>query len=543
MLKVDAKKWWHNATVYQVYLRSFKDSNGDGIGDLVGLREELGYIARLGCDALWINPCYKSPQRDHGYDISDYRSIDPVYGSTSDFCSLIEDAHDLGLKVVMDIVPNHCSSEHPWFKAALENATGARERFIFREGSGGCGNQAPNSWQSVFGGSAWSQVDDGQWYLHAFDPEQPDFNWRNPVVREEFESILRYWFSLGVDGFRIDVAHGLVKLENIPRRGPDVPLKTDGMWDQPEVHDIYKRWRNVANEFEGGKYFVGEIWVQDPEKLSRYVGPNELDQAFAFDLLVQPWRAHLLRNAIEKGLRATPNNMPAWTLANHDVHRAVTRYGQVQSNEEPDSEDMLGAARRHEPVDIEVGTKRAKAAMGLALALPGTFYLYQGEELGLPEVLDIPDDRRQDPIFFRSGGSEYGRDGCRVPLPWETEGESFGFSPTASAQPWLPQPSNFGDFSRALQMKDPSSFLKLQQRMLNLRRLYRLGINHVDWIDEVPDGVFAFDNGAFVCLVNTNDDPVSLETLEIGNLVLSTDTEPQQTKVLSGNTTCWFQRS
>lgn len=538
--------WWRNAVVYQVYIRSFKDSDGDGVGDLEGLRSELSYIANLGCDAIWLNPCYQSPQHDHGYDIADYRSIDADYGTLEDFDALVCDAHRLGLRVVMDIVPNHCSSEHPWFQDALSTGNGsdARERFIFVDGYGENGDSAPNAWKSVFGGSAWTRVSDGQWYLHSFDSEQPDFNWRSWQVRDEFESVLRFWFERGVDGFRIDVAHGLVKAGKIPRSGSHTSLSSEGMWDQPEVHDIYRRWRRIADEYNPPKYLVGEVWVRDPKRFAHYSATDELHQAFSFDLLVQPWVAHRLRAAIEKGTSLSNGvDGPAWTLANHDVHRAVTRYGQEQYDQEPDAEDMLGAARRRDPVDIQLGIRRAKAAIGLVLALPGTVYLYQGEELGLPEVLELPDECRQDPIWFRSTGKEYGRDGCRIPMPWTDLGQTCGFSPADASKPWLPQPEEYRSYNRDSQFDDPDSFLRLEQKMLRIRREYRSDIDRIEWDESAPEGILLFGNGAFFCFVNANSQPYSLKSVdELGELMMTTSSSSDDPSILAGNSTNWFKR-
>ena len=504
-------EWWRDAVVYQVYLRSFKDGNGDGIGDLLGLREGLPSIADLGCDAIWLNPCYASPQRDHGYDIADYRNVDPAYGTLQEFVEMVREAHRLGLRVIMDMVANHCSTEHAWFQEAIRSAPGsaARDRFLFRDGRGDHGSQPPNNWQSVFGGPAWTRVTEadgsaGQWYLHSFDSGQPDFNWRNPEVADEFDRIFRFWFDRGVDGFRIDVSHGHIKADGLP----DWPGADDGtgghneaMWDRPEVHDIFRRWRAIA-DVEPARYLVGEVWVPTADRLASYLRPDEMHQAFTFDLLIQPWSAPHMRDAIDTGLRLSPTGLPAWTLSNHDVHRAATRYGQDQVLAAPDSADKIAAARRTGEVDLIRGERRARAAAGLMLALPGTPYLYQGEELGLPEVFDLPAEARQDPIWIRSGGKELGRDGCRVPLPWRSSGPAFGFSSAEHISAWLPQPEWFARYARSEQEENRASTLHTYTALIAARRELFPAESPLEWWDTERHDVIAFSRGDAVCVTN-----------------------------------------
>ncbi|HTN59343.1 MAG TPA: alpha-amylase family glycosyl hydrolase [Protaetiibacter sp.] len=510
--------WWQDAVVYQLYVRSFADADGDGIGDFAGVTSRLDHLAALGVDALWLNPCYVSPQRDHGYDIADYFAPDPAYGTLEEFDAFIAAAHERGMRVLMDMVANHCSTEHAWFRQAVATKPGSAERarFLFRDGRGAHGELPPNNWQSVFGGPAWTRITEpdgrpGQWYLHSFDPAQPDFDWRNPEVHAYFDEVLRHWFDRGVDGFRIDVAHGMVKADGLP----DWPGADDGtgghnyaMWDQPELHDIYRRWNRIANEYEPARYFVGEIWVPETERLAAYLRDDELDQAFQFELLVQPWNADRMRSAIERALRLGPR--PAWTLSNHDVHRTATRYGQQQDLGPADPTDMIAAARRTGPVDVELGLRRARAAAMIELALPGTIYLYQGEELGLPEVFDLPDEARQDPIWLRSEGRELGRDGCRVPLPWDAQAPAFGFGPASGQAPWLPQPAWFASFAASALAADPGSILRLYRELIGARR----AIFDADapWVplDAGSPDVLAFRRGDGICVVNFGREPIAV---------------------------------
>jgi len=520
--------WWRRAVTYQVYPRSFVDADGDGVGDIAGIRSRLPYLADLGVDAIWINPWYPSPMADAGYDVSDYRDIEPVFGDLAEADAMISEAHRWGLKVILDIVPNHTSDHHRFFQEALAGAPGsaARARYYFRPGKGENGELPPNDWRSTFGGPAWTRTTNadgspGEWYLHLFTPGQPDVDWTNSDVRAEFEDVLRFWFDRGVDGFRIDVAHGLFTAEglsDVPVREDGVPVHNEAMWDQPEVHEVYRSWRTIGDAHPGGpKYFIGEIWVLGLERLRPYVAPGRLHQAFNFDLLVQPWDAARLREAIDAGVeQALAVGRPtAWVLNNHDVHRAVTRYGQEQDRSPVDPTDMIAAARRQGPVDVAVGSRRARAAAMLLLALPGTAYLYQGEELGLPEVLDLPDSSRQDPIWVRSGGREPGRDGCRVPMPWASDAPAFGFSrvPGASralvpAEPWLPQPEWFASYAVDRQEGRAGSFLSLYRSLLASRRRVFAGTEPLRWLDLGSDDILAFARGHGVCVVNLGSAPV-----------------------------------
>ena len=506
--------WWRDAVIYQVYLRSFADADGDGVGDLAGLALRLDHLTQLGVDGLWLNPCYPSPGADHGYDVADYTDVDARYGGLPAFDALLEQAHARGLRVLMDLVPNHCSVDHPWFIAALAAPVGSpeRDRFVFRPGRDG-GQAPPNNWRSVFGGPAWTRLDGtDQWYLHSFDTSQPDFNWHNPDVVGYFDDVLRFCFDRGVDGIRIDVAHMMVKHPDLP----DWPYPADGSADynsyaqnQPEVHEILRRWRRIADGYDRDLTLVGEVWVPTVDDLARYLRPDELPQAFYFDLLMCPWDAPAFRSTVARGLAEMAGAVVTWTLANHDVHRAVTRFGLIQPDTGPGSADVVGlTVRARGEVDVARGERRARAALLLVLGLPGSVYLYQGEELGLPEVLDLPDHARQDPIWVRSGGSEHGRDGCRVPLPWRAGAPVFGFGPGPVA--WLPQPDWFASYAVEDQWTRSSSTLNLHATALRLRRRLAsdLGGAGLEWLD-VPgrQDVLAYQRGPVTVVVVFGSEP------------------------------------
>ena len=508
--------WWRHAVVYQVYVRSFADSDGDGIGDLPGITARLPHLAELGVDALWITPFYTSPQHDHGYDVADYEDVDPLFGSLSDADALIARAHELGLRVVVDLVPNHTSNEHEWFKAALAAAPGSpeRARYLFRDseeatpGNGTDNDGPPNNWNSVFGGPAWTQVDDGQWYLHLFDSSQPDLDWRNPEVPAMFEDVLRFWLDRGVDGFRVDVAHGLFKVESLRDQIVDeggsassgqvnadhsmvsLELKDEPMWDQPEVHDVYRAWHRVLDEAGPDRMAVAEAWTQSPESMAAFVRPDELDQAFNFAWLLADWSAEAFADVITSTLEAVEpvGASPTWVLSNHDVVRHVTRYG-----------------------GGDQGLSRARAATLTMLALPGSSYLYQGEELGLEQV-DVAAEDRQDPSYLRTG--EVGRDGCRVPIPWGGTEAPYDFGPSA-AQPWIPQPADWSALSVAAQADDDDSTLAFYRRALGLRRdfAWTAGEN-VDMLDLGSD-VLAFRRGPLTVVLNCGSTPVALPDGEV----------------------------
>ena len=567
--------WWTDAVVYQIYPRSFADGNGDGMGDLRGVTEQLPYLEGLGVDAIWLSPFYKSPQADGGYDVADYRRVDPLFGSLDDFDEMLQEAHRRGMKVIVDLVPNHTSDEHEWFREALAAAPGSRERdrYIFREGKdevpgSGDGRLAPNNWKSVFGGPAWSRVVEadgspGQWYLHLFDTKQPDLNWENPEVQEEMRSVLRFWLDRGADGFRVDVAHGLVKEEGLPdwdgvaamvegTSGPrreshqpgDAPrAHTDAeephravspmyppspFFDQDGVHAIYRDWNRVLAEYGGDRMMVAEAWVEPAERLARYIRPDEMQQAFNFDFLLAGWDAERMAEAIDASLAAAASVAApcTWVLSNHDTVRHTTRFGLDDPTTFP-----KGLGPDDEQPDAALGLARARAATLVALALPGSAYLYQGEELGLPEHTTLPAVARQDPTFSRTRGAEIGRDGCRVPLPWAADQPGYGFSGALSReapQPWLPQPESFGPLAADQQDGEEGSTLELYRAALAFRAAQRLGSGTVEWTAEhAPDsGLLAFRNGSVVVLSNMGF--ASAPVPEGYAVVLSSGPEPAE---------------
>ncbi|MEV0536693.1 glycoside hydrolase family 13 protein [Kitasatospora sp. NPDC050463] len=534
-----SRGWWRDAVIYQVYPRSFADSNGDGMGDLPGIRSRLPYLRDLGVDAVWLSPFYASPQADAGYDVADYRAVDPMFGTLLDADALIRDAHGLGLRIIVDLVPNHSSDRHEWFQRALREgpASPLRERYHFRPGQGENGELPPNDWESIFGGPAWTRTENpdgtpGDWYLHLFAPEQPDFNWENRAVADEFRSILRFWLDMGVDGFRIDVAHGLVKAAGLPDIGGGDQLKLLGndvmpFFDQDGVHEIYRSWRKILDEYPGQRIGVAEAWTPTVERTANYVRPDELHQAFNFQYLGTSWDAAELRAVIDLSLDSMrPVDAPTtWVLSNHDVTRHATRFANPPG---------LGTQIRT-PGDRELGLRRARAATLLMLALPGSAYIYQGEELGLPDVTDLPDEVRQDPSFFRKAGQDGYRDGCRVPIPWSGTEAPYGFGPTAGGPSWLPQPAEWAGLSVEAQTGDPTSTLELYRSALAVRRERpELGAGTgVEWLDG-PEGTLVFRRGSFVCTVNTTAEPVRIAVP--GRLLLSSTDAVTDTAVDGGET-------
>lgn len=531
--------WWRQATVYQIYPRSFADSDGNGIGDLAGVTSRMGYLAELGVDAIWLSPFYPSALADGGYDVADYRDVAPELGDLDDFDALVAAAHAAGIKVIVDIVPNHTSDLHPWFQEALAAAPGspARDRYIFRDGAGPDGSLPPSDWISHFGGPAWTRVPDGQWYCHLFAPEQPDLNWDNPEVRADFRRTLRFWADRGVDGYRVDVAHALAKDLAEPLRSkttvlPDVTDGTDPLYDRDEVHEIYAEWRGVFEEYDPPRTAVAEAFAPTPARRALYARPTGLGQAFNFDLLQADFAAAAYRTVVTDNLDQAElaGSSSTWVLSNHDVVRHASRYGLPAGS---DYGQWLMSDGRDPVLDEAAGLRRARAATLFMLALPGAAYLYQGEELGLHEVADLPADALQDPIWLRTQNTLKGRDGCRVPLPWFTEGDSLGFG---SGRGWLPQPAGFAPLSVAVQAGTPGSTLEMYRSALRLRRELQAE-EALGWLPTSSPDVLHFTRpGGWHCVTNFGADPVPLPPGEV--LVTS---GPLGERVLPGETTVWLR--
>lgn len=540
--------WWRSAVIYQIYPRSFADGNGDGIGDLPGATARLGALADLGVDAVWLSPFYRSPQADAGYDVADYCDVDPLFGTLADFDELVAKAHGLGIKVIVDIVPNHSSDAHVWFQQALAATPGSpeRARYLFRDGRGPNGEMPPNNWMSVFGGPAWKRTENpdgtpGQWYLHLFNAGQPDFDWTNPEVHALFDGVLRFWLNRGVDGFRVDVAHGLVKAEGLPDylidpalgvmafaapTAKDARKYLDGageeqapadsvagpMWDQNGVHDVYRSWRSIMDEYTPPRILVAEAWVQPLTRLAHYVRSDEMHQAFNFTFLETPWYGPILQDVVTRSLQIN-NRVGApttWVLSNHDVVRHTSRYGLP---DEVHLKDQQGIGIGDVQPDAALGLRRARAMTLFMLGLPGSAYLYQGEELGLPEHTTLPDEARQDPTWTQSNHTRRGRDGCRVPLPWQSDAPGLGFSPTGAT--WLPQPASFAALARDRQVDDPDSTLSMYRDALALRRNYALGSGGLEWLTHPGGRVVAFRNGDASVMINISGHEVPLPPGEV----------------------------
>ena len=520
-LSQEGAQWWRSGVIYQIYPRSFADANGDGMGDLKGITNRLVDLQRLGIDAIWLSPFYSSPQKDAGYDVSDYVSVDPLFGTLEDFDEMVAEAHRLSLRVMIDLVPNHSSSEHEWFQRALKAAPGSKERsyYHFKAGRGENGELPPNNWQSMFGGSAWTRVEDGQWYVHLFDSSQPDLNWENPVVREEFESILRFWLDRGVDGFRVDQPHAMAKAEGLPDH-PYVEEAGAGfiegrenppMWFQDSVHEIFRDWRRILDSYPGDRAMCGEAYVLPLSFMALWVRPDEFHQTFNFRFLDAGWERERLVAAIDESFEAfdAVGAPSTWVLNNHDVLRHVSRFGGDYGRTTASD----GVGPNNPQPDNVLGLQKARAATLFMLGLPGASYLYQGEELGLPDHTTLADEHRQDPTFARTQGKRVGRDGCRVPLPWEMGNASNGFNQTGKA--WLPQPQSYAALSRDQQQGKEGSTLTMYQQALKIRSDLKLGEGSFDWVSKTD--ALRYQNGSLQIVHNFSNEPIKLT----GEVVLS----------------------
>ncbi len=568
------RPWWQDALIYQVYVRSFADSTGDGVGDLDGVRSRLDHLESLGIQAIWLNPCYPSPQRDHGYDVADYFGIHDEYGTLETFDALLAEAAEHDIKVLMDLVPSHCSNQHVWFQAALTAAPGSAERarFYFRDGKNGqqgAGTEPPNNWQAAFGGSAWTRVNDepndGQWYLGTFTPHQPDFDHTNADVQQHFVEIFDFWFDRGVAGFRVDAVAPTGKHPDLPDQppvGPEVGV-LDVTWlnpytvFRPEGHDVWRRLRRVVDDYEArhpGRelMMVAEAYaVRRPELIKEFTQSDQFHQMFSFDLMLSPWEKFSIERALRDPFEILQSTgvAPAWTLNNHDIQRIVTRLGRADAHL-PESWTNNNLALSTAEIDPELGARRARAMTALIFALPGSLYLYQGEELGLPEVLDIPADRREDPVFHLTDGAEIGRDGCRVPLPWTGDASSsYGFStPRADgsvAEPWLPQPDGWGQYALTNAEDDDLSMLELYRELGAVRSEFAIDQPLRGAVIDVGPSLVGVRRGDLVVVVNATPQPIAVDLghaeLSIAQPVFSSEPGEMHTPgVIPANATVWF---
>ena len=541
-------EWWRSGVIYQIYPRSFADSNGDGLGDLKGITSRLNSLAALGVDAIWLSPIFSSPQKDGGYDVSNYVDVDPIFGTLSDFDELLEKAHGLGIRVMIDLVPNHSSDQHEWFKRALAANPGSPERefYHFKDGLGENGELPPNNWVSMFGGPAWTRVTEkdgkpGQWFVHLFDSSQPDLNWANPAVQEEFENILKFWLDRGVDGFRVDQPHAMAKAEGLPDH-PYVREAGAGfiegrenppMWFQDEVHEIFRKWRKILESYPGDRAMCGEAYVYPLSLMAKWVRSDEFHQTFNFRFLDAGWDPKKLFDAINESFEAFDGvGAPStWVLNNHDVIRHASRFGGDYGR--ATASDGVGSDQQQP--DPVLGLQIAKGATLFMLGLPGASYLYQGEELGLPEHTTLENKYRQDPTFARTKGQRVGRDGCRIPIPWEPEGDSSGFS--ESGKSWLPQPASYKTLARSIQEQDSESTLSFYKAALGLRKELGLGEGSFSWLaGHIGPETLGYENSGVQVIYNFGAQPVDLSNLDI---LLSS--QPLSGKQLETNQCAWIK--
>ena len=546
---IPSPKWWQEAVIYQIYPRSFADGNGDGIGDLVGTTARLESLASLGIDAIWFSPFFKSPQKDAGYDVADYKTIDPIFGTNEEFDTLLAKAKTLGLRIIVDIVPNHSSDQHELFQAALKAAPGSAERemYVFRDGKGENGELPPNNWESVFGGNAWTRITEpdgtpGQWYLHIFDSSQPDFNWENQKVRQFFLDVLAFWLDKGVDGFRIDVAHGLVKEVGLP----DVKVAATHVtgekdretehpfWGQDGVHEIIRGWRELLNTYDD-RAMCAEAWVLPLSRMAKWVRPDEYHQTFNFGYLETPWEREPLEKVVRESLEefGKVGAPSTWILSNHDTIRHTSKYGVPNI-----PMHGMGIGPDSEQPEETIGLRKARAASAFMLGLPGGAYIYQGEELGLPEHTMLEGKYRQDPTWFRTNGERVGRDGCRVPLPWEANGgASFGFNQTGKS--WLPAPESFKRYARDAQEGVPGSTLELYKQLIKERKAFALGSGEFSLAPEYSSkSTLAYINNGILVISNFGPDSVNVPA---GELLVTTQHDLTIEGVLEHDQTAWIK--
>jgi alpha-glucosidase len=487
--------WWRDGVIYQIYPRSYRDANGDGVGDLAGITERLDHLAWLGVDAIWITPITVSPDTDWGYDVADYTAVQPAFGDLADFDRLVAEAEARGIKVVLDLVPNHTSDRHPWFREAKASQDSPRrDYYVWAEGK--ADGSPPNNWRSSFGGPAWTHDPaSGQYYLHNFLPTQPDLNWWAEGVREEFDRILRFWFDRGVAGFRIDVCHAIVKDKELRDNPPAEPGDHPYVFrfgqrkvynaERPEAHDVFRRWRAIAEEYDPPRLLLGETYILDVERLRPFYGEgDELQLAFNFVFLHSPFNAAGLRSIVDASERALQEPAwPVWAISTHDLPRFVDRW-------------CGGSA------------EQARTVLLMLLTLRGTPVLYYGDELGMRDV-PVPPQQRRDPVGTGSYDAGDGRDPCRTPMPW-SPGPGGGFT-TPDADPWLPlstQPGVTVEEQRA----DPHSMLVLCRDLIALRRS-EPDLTAGDYAGlPSPDGVWGYRRGQrFVVVLNLSDQPAVFE--------------------------------
>jgi len=499
------RRWWETAVIYQVYVRSFYDTDGDGYGDLPGVTAKLEHLRWLGVDVVWLSPIMPSPDRDWGYDVSDYTGVHPELGTPEDLSRLIAEADRLGIKVVLDLVPNHTSNLHPWFVEGLIDTRSPKRDYYVWANAGPNGGP-PNNWLAATGSPAWNfEPKSRQFYLHNFLPDQPDLNWWNPEVQRAFEEIIRHWLDQGVAGFRIDVAHGLFHDLEL-RDNPSGPVGPESRFGQiplynvnrPEVHQLYRSWRAMADSYQPPRLLLGETWVLDVNRLAAFYGrDDELHLAFNFNFVFAKPSPDALAGVVADTLRALPPRAcPVWVASNHDIPRFPTRWAK--------GSDGL-----------------SRLLMTVLCTLPGTVVLYQGDELGLGDV-EVPVEQQRDPMSWRSAPGRYNRDRARTPLPWDEQPPNHGFCPP-EVEPWLPLGPRSG-VSVAAQHQDPGSFLHLTRQLLGLRQ--DLGDPDNYELLEVDEHRWVYRRGLVMVAANFSSEPLAVDLHEGRPLLSSLSGHP-----------------